>query len=794
MSQPVDARVTREITVRDRSIAFLIFGFLLACYLFTYTGVIQSSDGLAMFATAESIVRRGELDSNQLLWMGLQQGSFGPDGDLYSRKGFGMVLLALPLIWPARLWRLVGLVQAALLLNPILTAWTGALLYRTARRLDWGRNTAIATALIFGLGTLAWPYTQTFFSDPVCGWGLFAAAYGLLSYAQTGRKRYLAAAGLAWGLAYLARVINLVTLPVFLVGLYMVLQSSVRRRQGKVPGVPELLRLNWRPLISFMVPVVVSGLVSLWWNWARYGHLFDTGYAESERFDALWWFGVVGQLVGPARGLIWYCPVLLLAIPGAVWFWRSDRRIFWLNGGLVVIYVLLYGKWYMWHGGYSWGPRFLVPLMPFLGLFAGAGWKELVAQSRWGAWGRVGSYALFVISIFVQWLGMLVPFGLVQDWLAAEVQPLFAPETFTNLQYSPLVLQWQFLRPNHVILAWWRATVLTGEMAWLGFLAPLFGMAIGLLLIKRQLQRTDTPVRVDSPRNWLYGIALCIIALAMLTYYEPYLGSGDNRVIAAAIAEHEKSDDAILHLMPQETQPFANIYHGRQPAFGLFARGELDRIDAYWLDRLRDRHKRLWVVPDFAPAEQSAWEVALRTDDYLLQDTRPTGDGGRRLALYALDDGYHMNQVGLGTAFGDPASSERITDQNGWIRLDGYAVTEETTSGGELLLSLAWRSLQVIDKDYHVFVHLLNSQDKKVAQRDGQPVQWLRPTSTWLADEEIIDRYGMLLPADLPPGEYRIAVGLYEPVTGQRLPISAGLQDYAIEIGPIVVKPSAGRR
>ena len=46
----------------------------------TYTGIIQSSDGLAMFATAESIARRGEADMNQLLWMGNQQGNIGPDG------------------------------------------------------------------------------------------------------------------------------------------------------------------------------------------------------------------------------------------------------------------------------------------------------------------------------------------------------------------------------------------------------------------------------------------------------------------------------------------------------------------------------------------------------------------------------------------------------------------------------------------------------------------------------------------------------------------------------------------
>ena len=37
--------------------------------------------------------------------MGNQQGNFGADGNLYSRKGLGMTLLAVPLIWVARLWQ-----------------------------------------------------------------------------------------------------------------------------------------------------------------------------------------------------------------------------------------------------------------------------------------------------------------------------------------------------------------------------------------------------------------------------------------------------------------------------------------------------------------------------------------------------------------------------------------------------------------------------------------------------------------------------------------------------------------
>ena len=119
-----------EISPKDRHIAVLLFGFLLACYLFTFTGVIDSSDGLSTFATTENLVRRGSFDSNQLLWMGNQQGNIGADGNLYTRKGLGQVLLAAPLAWLGLVWPSVGIVHVSLLLNPLLTAWAGALLMR----------------------------------------------------------------------------------------------------------------------------------------------------------------------------------------------------------------------------------------------------------------------------------------------------------------------------------------------------------------------------------------------------------------------------------------------------------------------------------------------------------------------------------------------------------------------------------------------------------------------------------------------------------------------------------------
>ncbi len=782
----------RDIAVQDRSIAFLIAAFLLACYLITYTGVIQSSDGLAMFATTESLVRRGEADANQILWMGLQQGSFGPDGDLYSRKGLGVPLLAWPLVWLAHKWLALGLVQTALLLNPLLTAWTGGLLYRAGMRLGWPRIVAGLVALVFGLATLAWPYSQTFFSDPVAGWGLFGALYGLLAFSQTRRKRYLFLAGLAWGLAYLVRSVNLVTLPFYALALAAILWERDRAtRDPHSPWLGKLLTLvtlRWRVWVAFGLPVLAAGLASLWWNWLRYGSPWTTGYLAEESFSGPWGFGIFGLLLGPARGLLWYSPVLILAIPGAAWFWRRQRWLLGLILGVSVVYVLLYGKWFMWHGGFSWGPRFLVALMPLLALLTGPAWLALFQERRWGGLAQLLAALLLLASLAVQWLGMAVPFGLVQEWLAGNVTPLFAPETFTRLGYSPLLLQFRFLQPDRLIFAWWRAGARGPD--WFSFGLILAAVTIGAMLIARQVRLpVQEPVRPgDRLANWLFGLAFLFILVTLLARYQAPLSGPTNLALARQIAQGEEPGDAILHLRPTETQQFANAYHGDLPTFGLSPREALSPEEQALLARLQEGYRRLWLIPDPAPPDQSGWERALRQSSFLLLE-EPMGTD-ERLALFASAQAQPLTETGLGTIFGLPEQAgQPINEENGWVRLNGYGFTRETGPGRELLVALEWQSLRPVDRDFQVFVHLLNEQGEKLAQRDGQPVLWLRPTSTWQPGERIVDRYGLLLPDDLPPGEYRIAVGLYDAASGQRLPVSAGPGDFAIELGPIQVVP-----
>ena len=765
--------------------AFLVAALLFACYLLTYTGLIQSSDGLAMFAATENIVRRGEADTNQLLWMGLQQGSFGPDGELYSRKGLGMTLLALPLVWLARLWPALGLAQTALLLNPLLTAWTGGLLFLAVMRLGWGRFAGIITALAYGLATLAWPYTQTFFSDPMSAWGLFAALYWLLAFQQEKRKHILLWAGLAWGLAYLSRSVNLVTLPVYGLALAALLTEGRGMKigiwrlgghtpnpQSPIPSPQSLLAAHLREWILFAAPILAAGLLSLWWNWLRFGNPLDSGYVESEAFNGDWLFGLVGLLVSPGRGILWYSPVLLLVPLGVGWFWRRARWLLISGGAVTLIYWLVYAKWYMWHGGYSWGPRFLVPVLPFLILISAPAWQWIFAEDRWGRAARLLTTLLVLLSLGVQWLGMLIPFALVQNWLDQTVKPLFAPETFTRLVYSPLLRQWDFVNSDSIIFAWWR---LGGNGPdWVALALLLAGLVGGILLLARVLRPEEE--KDDTPAVGLYGVALALIALVLLIRFQLPASGLENSAIAAQIAAVERPGDAILHLRPLETQQFANAYHGRLPVYGLFPVDTLSPDNSRLLDDLLQRYHRLWVIPDFAPPEQSGWERALRGQIFLLsENTIPPDD--RRLALYAAAQEQPLTETGVGIAFGDPA----------WVRLNGYGLPQQTQPGGSLLVALEWESLRPVSLDYRVFVHLLDGDGNKLAQRDGQPVLWLRPTSGWRPGEHIVDRYGLLLPDDLPPGEYVVAVGLYDPQAGEREPSSAGPEDFAINLGPVQV-------
>ncbi|MBC7223912.1 MAG: hypothetical protein H5T59_06530, partial [Anaerolineae bacterium] len=320
-----------------------LFLFLVALYLLGYSPFFHSSDGLAMFAVAENVVRRGHWDISQLEWMGLQQGTYGPDGLLYCRKGPGTSLAALPLAWLGHVVPGWGMASAALLLNVLVTAGTAVLLAAWLERAGYGLRIGLAVALVFGVASLAWPYAKTFFSEPLTAFGLMWAAYFALVYRGTGRARDALLAGVGLGLAMTTRMANAVVVP--LLGLSLWWPSRAERAEGDTKAwARQWLSRHGRAMVAWAVPVALCGAFLLAYNAARFGSPWVSGYLPQERFSGNWLQGVAGLLVSPGRGLLLYVPVLWFALWGWPQFWTRHRRDAVLWAGVAALYVLLYGK------------------------------------------------------------------------------------------------------------------------------------------------------------------------------------------------------------------------------------------------------------------------------------------------------------------------------------------------------------------------------------------------------------------------------------------------------------------
>jgi hypothetical protein len=124
------------------------------------------------------------------------------------------------------------------------------------------------------------------------------------------------------------------------------------------------------------------------------------------------------------------------------------------------------------------------------------------------------------------------------------------------------------------------------------------------------------------------------------------------------------------------------------------------------------------------------------------------------------------------------------------LRLQGYALDRTSARPGEaLLLTLWWQALADPNDERSVLIHLLDPSGVKVAQADGAPARGARPTSQWRAGNTIIDTHQIALPTDLPPGEYKLAFGMYRWPSLERLALRSGearLDDDVIWV-PIVV-------
>ena len=95
--------------------------------------------------------------------------------------------------------------------------------------------------------------------------------------------------------------------------------------------------------------------------------------------------------------------------------------------------------------------------------------------------------------------------------------------------------------------------------------------------------------------------------------------------------------------------------------------------------------------------------------------------------------------------------------------------------GQSLNLTFGLQALHPVEQAYTLFVHLYQGTGAAVQlmSQTDQPICPTNPPQSWRSDEMVIQSYALPIPADLAPGPYSVAFGIYDSATVTRLPIGS---------------------
>lgn len=346
-----------------RGVVWGIFVTFACLYALSIGRGFYTSDGDVMFQATAALVERGTLalppDAD------LPQIVAGAGGRYYSKYDAGLSLAMVPFfvagdriaqVNAAHRYRVAA---AAVLLVPALaaagalagTAWIGACVA--------GTRPALPVVLAAGIASPLWWYGRVLFAEAALACALAWAVALLWDGESRGRTRS-------------EQAIRELPLRVVIAG--MAFGAGIAVRAAFAIYAPALVWLIWRTtntptqrvwprLVAFGAGCAPGIALVLWHNALRFGDPFVSGYA-GEGFTTPPWKGIAGLLVSPGRGALITAPSLVLN----VLLWRRlHRRAPALAGLLVLAWgaaLPFYGAWWAWDGGWCWGPRLVVPLIP----------------------------------------------------------------------------------------------------------------------------------------------------------------------------------------------------------------------------------------------------------------------------------------------------------------------------------------------------------------------------------------------------------------------------------------------
>lgn len=279
------------------------------------------------------------------------------------------------------------------------SALLGVILYRFLGRLTSNPVHRVVVVLVYGLASIAFPQSQILGGRQIVATLTFSSFY-LLFRIKRGElsPRWVWLVGLFMGWSAITDYPS----ALILVGLFVYAFFAVREK---------------RYLLALIGGGIPPGLLAMYYNYTCFDTLLPVGYFYSELYtdlhytgflsltypkpDALW-----GLTFSPFRGLFYLSPFLLLAVPG---FWTMargrERRAEWgLCLWAVVSFFFFNSSSAMWWAGFSVGPGYLTPMLPYLVVPIVYFLRDYVC--RWWHWALAGLLAMWsFLFVWIETIG-----------------------------------------------------------------------------------------------------------------------------------------------------------------------------------------------------------------------------------------------------------------------------------------------------------------------------------------------------------------------------------------------------
>ncbi len=251
------------------------------------------------------------------------------------------------------------------------SALAGAMIFLFCVQISGNSWLAGVVTAAVALGTMSFPFSVVFFGHQLAAsllWIGFFLIFQLRFRSKPPAPGYLLLCGLAPGLALMTEYTTAV-IGLFLAGYLL----YVLRINPSLRKVQTILIAGMAGLLPIFVVMGYNQLV--------YGHPLATGYQyllnpgyQENMAQGIMGIGLPNLTVlffatfHPAMGLFWQSPVLLLVAPG--FFYLFHARSYRVEGGLALLafcaFLLIDASYFQWWGGWSFGPRHIIPMLPFL--------------------------------------------------------------------------------------------------------------------------------------------------------------------------------------------------------------------------------------------------------------------------------------------------------------------------------------------------------------------------------------------------------------------------------------------